>query len=86
MAQVKIFEGTWEELMVRADEFRRVPRLTLIVPEPDAPTTSRYRADLTPQERIRMLDALAERNIHIPTLPVDAFDRESLYAEEEELG
>ncbi len=86
MAQARIFEGTWEELMVRADEFRKVPKLTLIVPEAGAPVTSRYRADLTPEDRIRMLDALAERNRHIPALPAEAFDRESLYAEEEESG
>jgi hypothetical protein len=86
MATAKIFEGTWEELTAHADEFRRYPKLTLIVPEPSVQATSRYRADLTPEERIRMLDALAERNRHIPALPEEAFDRESLYADEEELG
>ena len=34
MARAKIFEGTWEELTAHADEFRMVPKLTLIVPEP----------------------------------------------------
>ena len=29
MAQAKIFEGTWDELLVRAEEFRKFPRLTL---------------------------------------------------------
>ena len=49
-------------------------------------TPGRYRPDLTPQERIRMLDALAERNRNIPPLPPEAFDRESLYADDEECG
>ena len=83
MAQAKIFEGTWEELLVRADEFRRFPKLTLLVPQPDRLVTIQYRADLTAEERIRMLDALAERNRHVPALPAEAFERESLYADEE---
>lgn len=83
MAQAKIFEGTWEELLVRADEFRRFPKLTLLIPQPDRLVTSQYRADLTAEERIRMLDALAERNRHVPALPAEAFERESLYADEE---
>ena len=86
MAQAKIFEGTWEDLIAHADEFRMYPKLTLIVPEPSSQPASRYRADLTPEERIRMLDALAERNRRIPALPEEAFDRESLYADDEELG
>ncbi len=86
MAQAKIFEGTWEELTAHADEFRTHPKLTLIVPETSEQVASRYRADLTPDERIRMLDALAERNRHIPALPETAFDRESLYADDEEAG
>ena len=86
MAQARIFEGTWEELAARADQFRTSPKLTLIVPELDAQPATRYQADLTPEERIRMLDALAERNRHIPSLPEEAFDRESLYADDEEFG
>ena len=86
MTQAKIFEGTWEELAVHADEFRTASKLTLIVLEQDVPCTSRYRADLSPKERIQMLDALAERNRHIPALPAEAFDRESLYADDEDVG
>ena len=82
MAQAKIFEGTWEELLIRADEFRRFPKLTLLVPKPDVSAVSQFRADLTAEERIRMLDALAERNRHVPALPTEAFERESLYADE----
>ncbi len=86
MANLKIYEGTWDELAARAEEFRAYPKLQLIVlvPEREA-TQSRYRADLSPQERIRMLDALAKRNKDIPALPEHAFDRESLYADDEEL-
>ena len=83
MAQAKIFEGTWEELLGRADEFRAVPKLTLIVPEAEASVTSRYRSDLTPAERIRRLDALAERyqadEIVVVTITGDYASRERSY-------
>ena len=86
MAQAKIFEGTWEELTARADEFRTYPKLTLIVPEPvDAQPTSRYQADLTPEERIRQMDAFTETNRGLPTLSEEAFDRDNLYGEDREL-
>lgn len=84
MAQAKIFEGTWKEMLVYADEFRKAPKLTIIVPDFDEQRTNSYRTDLTPQERIQRLDALAEQNRHLPALPPEAFDRECLYAEEEE--
>lgn len=45
---------------------------------------SRYRADMTPEERVRALDAIAEMNRGVPPLPSEAFDRENLYAEDEE--
>ena len=86
MAQSKIYEGTWAELSAHADEFKEIPGLRLIVPQQEAQAMRRYRADLTPEERIRMLDALAERNRHIPALPEEAFERESLYADADEVG
>ncbi|HZO87055.1 MAG TPA: hypothetical protein VFB38_01860 [Chthonomonadaceae bacterium] len=85
MAQPKVYEGTWEELSTHADEFRRYPKLTLIVPGQELPVQSRYRAGLTPEERIQALDAAAEKNCHLPALPPEAFERESLYADEDEL-
>jgi hypothetical protein len=79
-AKPVVYEGTWEELAAHAEEFRTYPKLRLIVPPPqEAETSSRYRADLTPQERIRMLDDLAEMNRNLPGLPEEAFDREKLY-------
>ncbi len=86
MAQAKIFEGTWEELTAHANEFRGYPKLTLIAPEPSAQAANHYQAEITPEQRIRMLDALAERNRNLPALPEEAFDRENLYADEEEQG
>ncbi len=83
MAQAKIYEGTWEELEAHADEFRTHPKLTLIVPESGTQATSRYRADLTPAERIQQMDAFAETNRGLPTLPDEAFDRENLYGDDE---
>ena len=84
MAQAKIFEGTWEELTAHASEFRAYPKLTLIAPEPSVQAASPYQSELTAEERIRMLDNLAERNGHLPALPEEAFDRENLYADDEE--
>ena len=86
MTQSRIYEGTWAELSAHADEFKEIPGLRLIVPQQESQTAHRYRADLTPEERIRMLDALAERNRHLPALPNAAFERESLYADEDEGG
>jgi len=85
MAQARIFEGTWEELAARAEEFRAHPKLTLIVPEQHTQSTNRYRADLSPEERIRQMDAFAETNRGLPCLPDEAFDRENLYGDDEEL-
>jgi hypothetical protein len=80
----KIYEGTWAELSAHADEFKEIPGLKLIVPQQEPLATVRYRVDLTPEERIRRLDALAEQNRHIPALPDAAFEREALYADDRE--
>jgi len=86
MAQPKVYEGTWDELAQRADELRSYPRLTLIIAAPGDGAGGHFRADLSPEERIRMLDAIAERNKCIPALPPEAFERESLYADDGEHG
>ena len=36
---------------------------------------------MTPQETIRALDEIAQSNRHLPVLPSEAFDRETLYDE-----
>jgi hypothetical protein len=84
MIQARVYEGTWDELVQRADELRGYPKLMLIVPPREEALPSRYRADLTPEERIRILDVVAERNKNIPALPPHALSRESLYADDEE--
>jgi hypothetical protein len=86
MALPKVYEGTWDELAARAEEFRRYPALTLIVTAQRPLFQSRYRADLTPEERIQAMDAAAEKNRSLPVLSPGAFDRESLYAEEGEFS
>ncbi len=78
MTQAVIYEGTWEELSTHAEEFRRHPKLTLIVSELEMKVSNGYRADLSPAERIQMLDSLAQRNRHLPPLAPEAFDREYL--------
>ena len=87
MAKTQMFEGTWEELMARADEFRDYSKLILLVPE-SAAYPMIIRSKLTPEERIRGLDELVERNrkLNLPTLPDSAYSRESLYADDDELG
>jgi hypothetical protein len=83
MAQSRVYEGTWAELADHADEFKEIPGLRLIVPRSESGSTGRYRDDLTPDQRIELLDALAERNRDIPALPNSAFDREALYADDD---
>jgi hypothetical protein len=85
MAQARVYEGTWDELAARADELRGYGKLTLIIPAQQDSAAGGYRAEITPGERIRRLDAVAERNRRLPALPPEAFDRETLYAEDEEL-
>jgi hypothetical protein len=82
MAKPKVYEGSWEELSARAEEFRNYPKLTLIVPAESVPSEGHYRADLTPEERIRLMDAFAETYRGLPTLPPEAFDRENLYGDD----
>ena len=84
MVHGKVYEGTWDELSSHSNEFKGISGLRLIVPQSDVRGAGGYRADLTPEERIRMLDALADRNKHIPALPETAFDRNSLYADDDE--
>ncbi len=86
MSQAKIFEGTWAELSAHTDEFGEHRKLTLIVPETIEHDVTLYQANLAPRERVQALDALAKRNRHIPALPAAAFDRESLYADDDELN
>ena len=85
MALAKIFEGTWDQLIAISDEFRSGAKLTLIVEAQPAFVSGREQNDLSPQERIRLLDELAGKNRCIPALPETAFERENLYSDELEL-
>lgn len=49
-----VMEGTWDELAAHADELRRYPKLTLILPE-EAP------APPPNQRMLDILDEIAER-------------------------
>ncbi len=82
MAQAKIFEGTWDQLIAISDEFRSGAKLTLIVPTQPAFVSGREQNDLSPQERIRLLDELAGKKRCIPALPETTFVRENLYSDE----
>jgi hypothetical protein len=84
MAQARIYEGTWEEISAHAAELRSYPKLTLIArEEAGAQSATRYRPGLSPEERIRQMDAFAESNRGLPTLPDEAFNRESLYGDDD---
>lgn len=79
MAQV-VFEGTWEEVSRKAEGLsgRRV-RLTVLPDEAAPALDAPLYKGATPAERIQALDRLAARNRHLPVLPPEAFERESLY-------
>jgi len=81
MTRARVIEGTWEEIKRQTDELaRRFPgkRLKLILLTEEAePLPAAHEA--TPEEKIRLLDALAEKNRELPVLPPEAFERESLY-------
>lgn len=64
-----VMEGTWDELAEHADEFRRYPKLTLIVPDSEEPTPPRN------QRVLDMLAELAERHKNRPTTSPADTDR-----------
>ncbi|MGA7878614.1 MAG: hypothetical protein WCA08_23340 [Desulfoferrobacter sp.] len=81
MTKARVIEGTWEEIRRQTDKLARRfagKRLKLILlteePEPSA-----IAHESMPEEKIRLLDALAEKNRGLPVLPPEAFERESLY-------
>ena len=64
-----VIEGTWDELATHADELRRYPKLTLIVPEPAEETQP---APVPNQKMLDILQEIAERQKRRPhTSPVD---------------
>lgn len=82
MAEPQVLEGTWEEILPRAEELARQysgQRLKLVIePEERLPSAGTQRR-ISPEEMIRTLDELAERNRGLPVLPPEAFERESIY-------
>ncbi len=86
---MQVLEGTWEEVMEQARQLAREHagervRLVVIddVPGTDAATLRPQdpsRCGLSVDEKIRMLDELAEQNRGLPVLPPEAFERESIY-------
>ena len=82
-----VVEGTWEEIARQASRFsgRRV-RLTLL-PAEELQTDSEeapFYLRATPEEFQRVFDTVAAKTRHLPVLPPEAFERESLYAEDSE--
>lgn len=85
--QAQVIEGTWEEVQEETARLAREhvgERVRLIVlPEPRAVWAQTVEAPagrrLSAEEKIRLLDELAERNRDLPVLPPEAFERESLY-------
>jgi hypothetical protein len=81
MTRAQVIEGTWEEIKRQTDELaRQFPgrrlKLILLTEETEPPPVA---YDAMPENKIRVLDALAGRNRDLPVLPPEAFERESLY-------
>lgn len=82
----EIIEGRWEEIEQQAGSLtgKRV-RITIL---PDTSNVPVAPDNVDPQRsaraRIRALDDLARQNAGLPSLAPEAFDRESLYADDSE--
>jgi hypothetical protein len=84
---LQILEGTGEEVASQGEALsgRRV-RL-IVLPDQDRASQGPelpLALPATPEEVIAALDALAEQNRGLPVLPPEAFERESLYADDED--
>ena len=79
-------EGTWEEIARQAEKWpgQRF-RLTVLTREDPRAQSGGAPAYLkrTSEEFQRSLDALGRGNELLPVLPPEAFERESLYADDE---
>ena len=51
------------------------------LPRVDAIAEAGAAHPMTPEETIQALDEIAQKNRHLPVLPPEAFDRETLYDE-----
>jgi hypothetical protein len=93
-----VVEGTWEEIARQAEQFsgKRVRLMVLREAEDAAaehgpgplegtPDGARFYRTATPEEFRSAFDSLAEGMEGLPVLPPEAFERESLYADDEEL-
>jgi hypothetical protein len=81
MTRAQVIEGTWEEIREQTDKLARQfagKHLKLILLTEDSEQMP-VAYDATPEEKIRVLDVLAEKNRDLPVLPPEAFERESLY-------
>ena len=63
----------------RIEAWRAAGIVVVPIPDPATLKGSRYRAELTPAERIAGLDALAESLRGAPNIPDSAFDGDTLY-------
>jgi hypothetical protein len=86
MAQSRVYTGSWEELNAHAAAFQGRRRLTLIVPaeeaEGAASAKEHFYLTSTPEAFRLAFDALGQGNENSPVLPLEAFERESLYNED----
>jgi hypothetical protein len=80
----EVYEGTPEELehylQQQAPEERF--RLTRVSMPKEHRIEGVVYPTLSVEERIKAMDALAEKNRHLPVLPPEAFDREKLHEED----
>jgi hypothetical protein len=79
MAELQVLEGTWEEIVLRAEELKghRV-RVTVLNGETTAIAPE---SELSLEEEERLLDALALESKELPVLPPEANSREWIYGD-----
>jgi hypothetical protein len=84
-----VIEGTWEEILSQSDSLmgRRVRLEVLPEQEGDGSKVKPpIYSTATHEEFVRAFDALGEQYRHLPVLPPEAFERESLYADDDDSG
>jgi hypothetical protein len=77
-------EGTWEEVAQHAPELsgKRV-RLTVLPAHLPHVDRDHFYFRSTPEEFRKALEEIAQQYRQVPPLPDEAFDRESIYAEDD---
>jgi hypothetical protein len=83
MSIAQVIHGTRDQILDHLKTVHGRSQLTLIVENADEhPDAVANLHEASPEERSRALDEIAASNKDVPILPPEAFNRESLYADE----